>query len=243
MGYKVECPEYQALLDPATGERVQKPDQAAQDALKSAVEETRKQIVKENDGVWQDKSKAGEDGRPKPKTEFTTPSKKLELFSSALDGKGYEALPTWHPKEAEPDEEYPYYFLTNHLTWNRMNRNANDPALRELQPENFIHMHPDTAGKVGVKDNDYAMVEARGIGKSLKVRVRTTKGIRPDCVMTEHGFGQWSTGYSVANKGDGTYDGDLTPDRNIKESLEAFKKYDPAQGARQLDVCIKVTKA
>jgi thiosulfate reductase/polysulfide reductase chain A len=248
MGYKVECPEYEALLgdpDPATGERkrVKKPDQAAQDALKAAVEETRKKIIKENQGIWQDKSKLGSDGRPKPKTEFNTASKKIELFSSALDGKGYEALPTWHPKEAEPDGEYQFYFLTNHLPWNRMNRNSNDPALRELQPENFLHMHPDTAKKIGVKDNDYVLVEAKGVGKPLKIRVRTTKGIRPDCVMTEHGFGQWSKGYSVANKGKGTYDGDLTPNRKIEESLKMFKKYDPAQSARQLDVCVKVTKA
>jgi len=47
----------------------------------------------------------------------------------------------------------------------------------------------------------------------------------------------------VANKGKGTYDGDLTPERKIKESLELYKKYDPVQSARQLDVCVKVTKA
>ncbi len=248
MGYEVECPEYEALLgpeDPETGERkrVQKPDQAAQDALKAAVGETRKKIIAENDGIWQDKSKAGSDGRPKPKTEFKTPSKKIELLSSKLQDKGYEAMPTWHPKEAEADGDYPFYFLTTRPAWNRHNKLSNDPALRELLPENFIEMHPDAAGKIGVKDNDYVMVEARGIGKPLKMRVRTTRGIRPDCVVTDHGFGQWSKGLSVATKGNGTYDGDLAPARNIEESLEKFKKYDPVQSARMLDVCVKVSKA
>jgi thiosulfate reductase/polysulfide reductase chain A len=196
--------------------------------------------IKANSGVWQDKSGLGSDGRPKPKSVFATPSKKLELYPSMLEEKGYEPLPTWHEMEAEPSDEYPYYFLTNHLPWFRMNKNSNDPALMELQPENLLYLHPDTAKKIGVKDNGYAIVEST-TGKQMKIKVSVTKGIRPDCVMTEHGFGRWSKDLTVAY-GRGSYDGDVIPERIISESLK-FKSYDPVQSARMLDLCVKVRKA
>ncbi len=200
---------------------------------------TWEEIIK-NKGVWQNKSGLLPDGHPKPKKEFETPSKKLELDSSLLAQNGYESLPTWHEPYTEPDDRYPYYFLTNHLPWFRMNKGVNDSALMELQPENLAYIHPETAKKLGVGNDDYIIIESQN-GMSIKVKVSVTDGIRPDCVMTEHGYGHWSKEMEVAY-GRGTCDGDVMLERKIKESLK-IKAYDPTQSSCLLDFKVNLKKA
>jgi anaerobic selenocysteine-containing dehydrogenase len=121
-----------------------------------------------------------------------------------------------------------------------MGRNSNDPLLSELLPENFLHIHPDTAAKFGVGEGDFLIVES-SIGKSLKIRVHLTRGIRPDCVMTEHGFGYWSKELHVAY-GKGTCDGDLLPERKIDDTKKTYA-YNAPMGCAILDVCVSLRKA
>lgn len=195
---------------------------------------TSMEYLKANNGVWEQR----ED--PKGWTEFKTPSKKIELYSSVLEKDGYEPLPAWHDRLTRSTPEYPYYLLTEHLPWRRMGRNSNDHILVGLLPENFVHMHPDTAAKIGVTEGEHVMVESP-TRKSLKIRAHITKAIRRDCVMTEHGFGYWSKMLRVAY-GKGTCDGDLLPERNVEDTLKT-SKYNAAMGGLLLDVCVNVRKA
>lgn len=190
--------------------------------------------LKAHNGVWEAKKE------PTGWTEFKTPSTKIELYSTVLEKEGYEPLPTWHERLTQPTAEYPYYILTEHLPWRRMGRNSNDPILVELLPENFLHVHPDTAAKLGVKEGEYVIVESP-TGKSLKIRAHVTSSIRKDCVMTEHGFGYWSKGLRAAY-GKGTNDGELLPERKIEDTLKT-KAYNPAMSSSILDVCVNVRKA
>lgn len=200
--------------------------------LKSAG--TSKEYLKAHNGIWEDKKS------PTGRTEFSTPTKKIELYSTALEKEGYEPLPAWHEKLAKPTAEYPFYFLVNHHPWFRMCKLVNDPLLMELQPENLLYMHPDAAEKIGVKTGDYVLVESP-TGKSLKIAVNVTKRIRGDCVMTEHGYGHWSKEMYVAY-GRGTNDGELLPERKIEDTLK-IKEYNPAMPSCLLDVCVNVRKA
>jgi len=121
-----------------------------------------------------------------------------------------------------------------------MSKNCNDPLLMELQPANLLHMHPDAAAKIGIKTGDYAIVES-STKKPLKIVANVTRGIRPDCVMTEHGYGHWSKEMFVAyNKG--TNNGELIPERKIEDTLK-IKKYNPGMPSRIVDVCVNVRKA
>ncbi|NIV28122.1 MAG: hypothetical protein GWN58_01045, partial [Anaerolineae bacterium] len=68
---------------------------------------------------------------------------------------------------------------------------------------------------------------------------KLTRGIRPDCVAIDHGFGHWSSGFSVA-QGVGANDGDLIPTMTIEEQL---KFNTPDMAAYMEDVALKVYKA
>ena len=192
------------------------------------------EYLKNNNGIWEDRK------APVSKTEFSTPSKKIELYSTVLEKDKHEPLPTWHERFTQPTTQYPYYILTEHLPWNRMGRLSNDPILRELLPENFLHMHPDTAAKLGVKEGEFVIAESP-TGKSLKIRAHITKGIRSDCILTEHGFGYWSKDMNVAY-GQGTCDGDLLPERRIEDTKKTYA-YNAGMGSSIIDVCINLRKA
>jgi len=174
------------------------------------------------------------------KTEFKTPSKKIELYSTILKDGGYEPMPSWHEPYTMPSAEYPYRIVVNHLPWLVHTGMSNDPLLVELQPENFLHMHPETAAKIGVKEGEYVVVDSQN-GNSRKIRAHITRGIRKDTLMTEHAFGHWSRGWSVAY-GRGTNDGDLLPERRLEDSLK-IKSYLPCHSGAVLDVCVNIRKA
>jgi len=192
------------------------------------------EYLKANNGIWEDRK------APVSKTEFSTPSKKIELYSTVLEKEGHEPLATWHERLTKPTAEYPYYILTEHLPWNRMGKLSNDPLLVEIRPENLLHMHLDTAEKLGVKEGEFVIVESP-VGKSLSIRAHLTKGIRRDCVMTEHGFGYWSKELHVAY-GRGVCDGDLLPERKVEDTQKTYA-YNAGMGSSILDVCVRLRKA
>jgi len=70
------------------------------------------------------------------------------------------------------------------------------------------------------------------------MRVKVIKGIRPDTVMTEHGYGHFSKGMSVAY-GKGVYDGDLMPDRTLTDSLTRYT-YNPGMASAIVDAVVKI---
>ena len=185
--------------------------------------------LKANGGIWQNPVTT-------PNYSFATTSGKIELYSQALAAKGHEALPTWHPKltVAGPGE---LYLLTNHNAYHRMLRNCNDPLIMDLQPENFLHIHPDVAATFGVVTGDYVQVQG-GTDEVRTMRVKVIKGIRPDTAMTEHGYGSFSQLLSVAY-GKGVNDGDLQPDRTSADSLTRFA-YNQSMGAHILDNVIRI---
>jgi thiosulfate reductase/polysulfide reductase chain A len=182
-------------------------------------------------GMW------GQPVEFKPKTEFGTPSKKIELYSTVMEENGYDPLPRWVEPRAKLTDQYPYHLLIWRKPWERMSQSQNDPILAEFCPENCATMNPETAKKVGVGEGHYVWVES-SVGK-IKVRVHLTAGIRPDCVAVDHGFGHTSPGYSVAY-GMGSNDGDLIPTMTIEEQL---KFNTPDMAAYMEDVAVKVYKA
>jgi thiosulfate reductase / polysulfide reductase chain A len=192
---------------------------------------TTKEEILAAGGMW------GEEQPLEPKTEFGTPSGKIELYSTVLEEAGFEPLPTWKPARAETSDEYPFHFITYRMPWERMTQSQNDPLLAELRPTNTVLINTRTAEDLGIADGDEVYVESSA-GK-IKLPAELTMGIRPDCVAVDHGFGHWSQGYSVA-QGRGANEGDLIPNLTIEEQLE-YK----TQGMPGLmeDVVVKVHKA
>ncbi len=187
--------------------------------------------IRAGGGLW------GEAQEFVPKTEFGTPSKKVELYSTVLEENGYDPLPRWVEPRAVLSDEYPYHLLIWRKPWEKMSQSQNDPILAEFCPENCATVNPETAERIGVSEGEYVWVESP-VGK-IEVRVQVTEGIRPDCVAVDHGFGHWSSGLSVAYLKGGN-DGDLIPNQTVSEQLEAGC---PAMAAFMEDVAVKVYRA
>ena len=187
--------------------------------------------LRANGGIWQDSTP------PTPQLSLGTPSGKIDLYSQKLATEGHEPLPTWHPKLAEPSSSDEFYLVTNHNAYHRMNKNSNDPLIMDLQPENFLYIHPDVASFFDVTTGDYVNVQGQ-TGITLRMRVKVIKGIRPDTVMTEHGYGNFSKALSVAY-GKGVYDGDLMPDRTLTDSLTRYT-YNPGMASALGDTVVKI---
>lgn len=190
--------------------------------------------LRTHDGIWAD-----EVYPPVRKnlTAMGTPSGKLELYSQKLADAGHEPMPTWHPKLAELTEEDEFYIVTHHNPYQRMNKNCNDYLIMDLQPENYLHMHVHSAERLGIGNGDYVWVQA-ATGKRLKMRVKTTLGIREDTVMTEHGYGHFSKLLEVAY-GKGVNSGDLLPARTMDESLERYE-WNACMASSITDTVVKI---
>lgn len=188
--------------------------------------------IRSNGGMW------GEKKPFKGKTEFNTPSKKIELYSNVLKELGYDPLPKWVSPRAKVSKEFPFHYLIYRKPWSRMTQSQNDPVFEEFCCTGCpVIINQDTAKKLGINDGDEVFVES--VAGKIKLNAKLIQGIRPDCVAIEHGFGHWSKGYSVAcNKGGN--DGDLIPSMTIEEQLEYNT---PDMAAYMEDVVLKVYKA
>ena len=210
------------------------PDEEALKAFSKAKFEalgTTKKEIHSNGGIWTG------DKEFKPKTEFGTPSKKIEFTPSLLKEKGFDPLPYWIEPKVMPNKEYPYRLIIYRTPWQRMMNTQNIPVLIEIYPENTATIYSKEAEKLNIKDGDYVWVEST-TGK-IKVKAHPSEGIRSDCVAIDHSFGHRGKGMSVAF-GKGSNEGDLVPDMTIEEML---KNPDPSANVMWNEVVVKVSKA
>jgi len=124
---------------------------------------------------------------------FSTPTRKVELYSTIFEEWGYDPLPRYREipespvSKPEMAKEYPYiltagarcpvFFHSEH----RM-----IPWLREIHPDPIVEIHPQTAEKHGIKEGDWVFIESpRG---RIKQRAKLTTGIDPRVVAAQHGW-------------------------------------------------------
>ncbi|HUV50574.1 MAG TPA: molybdopterin-dependent oxidoreductase [Anaerolineae bacterium] len=145
---------------------------------------------------------------------FGTPSKKLHLYWEDLEEMN-QALPrTGLASEYEVDEDkYPFILVSYRSIFHSGSGQwtHNNPQLRDRVGglyENPILVNRAAAEKIGIDDKDMVTLSSR-TGR-VKVRVKLTERIRPDCIGIHHGFG--STVGSVASTGEGVSDNILIPD-------------------------------
>ncbi len=128
------------------------------------------------------------------KGQFSTPSKKIEIYSEALEKVGFDPLPTYleparSPVKSSRDflDKYPLILSTgmrsNYYTHSQYRGIA---ELHEKSPEPFLEVGPLTAQKYGVKDGDGVVVETNRGEVTMKARVdeRVAEGV----VLAPHGW-------------------------------------------------------
>ena len=156
-----------------------------------------------------------------PKTTFNLPDGKCQVYVPQFEANGYDPLPAWTPKRDEPDDQYPYYFVTFIPGVHKRNSTQNNAILNELMGTNSVLMHPSLAAEHGITEGRLVRVWSR-VG-SIQLPAQFTERLRPDCVMVAHGFGHRSRLLSKAG-GRGERDGDLIPASSIEEVI-ALKNF------------------
>jgi anaerobic selenocysteine-containing dehydrogenase len=133
-----------------------------------------------------------------PKAGFTTPSRKLEFFSSTVSEWGWPerdyAIPWPLKSHVHPDfidrSKGEMILLPNfRLPTLIHTRSANAKWLYEISHKNPIWMHPSDAQRLGVDSGDLVRVETE-IGYFVD-KVWITEGIKPGIVAVSHHLGRW----------------------------------------------------
>jgi anaerobic selenocysteine-containing dehydrogenase len=124
---------------------------------------------------------------------FSTPTGKVELYSTLLEKWGYDPLPCYReiPESpvSRPDlmDRYPYILnagLRTPVFFHSEHRMI--PWLREIRPDPIVEIHPETARRHGIEEGQWVYIEnARG---RIKQRARLNKGIDRRVIVAEHGW-------------------------------------------------------
>lgn len=124
---------------------------------------------------------------------FKTPSGKVEIYSSILEKEGYSPLPIYLEPAESPisaphlKEKYPLVCNTGLKAGVYTHTQFKDlPWLKDLLPEPFAGIHPETAKKYDVSDGDYIIVESpRGM---IRIKARVSEMFAPETVFITHGW-------------------------------------------------------
>jgi anaerobic selenocysteine-containing dehydrogenase len=171
------------------------------------------------------------------------PQGKVAIYNTTFEEHGFNPLPEWkEPPEgltSTPDlsKKYPLIFSDFHTSksytasWLR-----NVPYLRAILPYPTIQIHPEAAEKRGIVNGDWVVVESPH--GSMKVRADVNPGIRPDTVMSLHGWWQGCeelglTGYPLLDGGANT---------NNMYTVERKKALDPLVTAMSSQTLVEVKK-
>jgi anaerobic selenocysteine-containing dehydrogenase len=171
------------------------------------------------------------------------PQGKVALYNTSFEENGFSPLPEWvEPPESPTGTpellgQYPLVFFDTHTSdvynhgWLR-----NIPYLREIQPEPWVHVHPDTARARGIDDGDWVIVESPH--GWIKAKAVYFPGIRPDTVMGLHGW--WQGCDELGLPGSSLLDGGANV--NVLYSTDPDKAFDPVVTAMPKQTLVEIRK-
>jgi thiosulfate reductase / polysulfide reductase chain A len=122
--------------------------------------------------------------------QFATPSGKIEFYSVRLRDAGFDPVPKYTPPVQPPDGMFRLVF--GRAPVHSFSRTQSNPILHEMMPENEVWVHRVVASRLGLASGDYVRLKNQDGVTSLRVKVKATERIRPDCVYLVHGFGHTS---------------------------------------------------
>jgi anaerobic selenocysteine-containing dehydrogenase len=124
---------------------------------------------------------------------FGTPSGKVEIYSSIFEGFGLEPLPVYREPVESPEGspelagEYPLILIATggFMPFYHSELRQIHSAI-QAQPDPVADIHPETAGKLSISDNDWVWIETpRG---KIKQRVRLTDAVHPAMLRAQYGW-------------------------------------------------------
>jgi assimilatory nitrate reductase catalytic subunit len=105
------------------------------------------------------------------------------------DGKAKICALPYRPPAEEPDEQYPLRLTTGRVVFHYLsgNQTRRIPFLRDMCPEPFVEVHPETAGKYNIQHEENVRLYTRR-GESV-YKVKITEAIRKDTLFVPYHFG------------------------------------------------------
>lgn len=165
---------------------------------------------------------------------FSTPTRRVELYSTILEDWGRDPLPKYteipESPVSRPDllKKYPYILnagLRTPVFFHSENRQI--PWLREIRPHPIVEIHPETARKHGIEHGDWVWIESpRG---KVRQKAKLNEGIEPGVVVAEHGW------WFPENKDPG-HGWDISNINILTD--DSYESMDPVMGATNLRVLL-----
>jgi len=125
---------------------------------------------------------------------FSTPSRRVELYSHTFAAHGFPALPEYQEPAVSPlsrpdlASEYPLVLTNAKFTTFIHSQQRALPSLRKTSPEPTAELHPDTAARYGIENKKWMILEtSKG---AIRVRARVTERILPGVICCQHGWWQ-----------------------------------------------------
>ena len=126
---------------------------------------------------------------------FRTPSKKIEIYSKALEEAGFDPIPAFREPGQSPvstpelAKEYPLILVTGaRMREYTHSQLRSMTQMRRRAPEPLAEIHPTTARDHGIVDGEMIIVETRK--GSIKIKAKVTEDIAPGVVTIPHGWAQ-----------------------------------------------------
>lgn len=124
---------------------------------------------------------------------FSTPTKKVELYSTVLEKLGYDPLPTFYDPPESPDgspellDRFPYTLITGARIPSFFHSENRVPGpLRDKRPDPLVEIHPNLAREKGLASGDWVrIVSPRG---SVLQRAKVTTRVPEKVVAADHGW-------------------------------------------------------
>jgi anaerobic selenocysteine-containing dehydrogenase/NADPH-dependent glutamate synthase beta subunit-like oxidoreductase len=127
---------------------------------------------------------------------FNTASGKIELYSSVFESIGVDPLPVYQEPPQSPrstpalHREFPLIY-THYRLWPYMHSEGRQiPGQRNLIPEPYLEMNPDTGQNYGIQEGDRVYLEtphSRGKDR-ISFKVRFVPEMHPDVVAGPHAW-------------------------------------------------------
>ena len=125
---------------------------------------------------------------------FATPSRKVEIYSETLLDHGYAPLPEYVEPAmgpvARPDlgDDFPLILTSAKSSHYLQSQLRGLPALRRLEPDPRVELHPDTAAARGIEHGAWvALVTPHG---RMRAKAHFSSTLHPRVVSATHGWWQ-----------------------------------------------------
>lgn len=123
---------------------------------------------------------------------FETPSRKVEVYSNQLKKWGFDPLPVYHElpetPSSDPELAKEYPLILNSCKWGpyRHSGGRQIASLRGSYPEPVVRIHPETADKLAIREDDWVYIETKR-GR-IKQKATLSTDIDPRVVWVDYGW-------------------------------------------------------